>query len=213
VAEKHRVNSQQVHAENKNDLANSEIADGTSNATTCANSQSVSSDDNGQLDDLEKKLEEKQREVDSGRDAMLRALADLDNYKKRAQKERAEIRAATIAELMETLLPVLDNFEFGLAACAPSDNNGVIEGFKMIFTNFQNLLASYGLEAVYPLNEKFDVNFHDCVRRVLDEDRENDTVVSVDRKGYKLGGRLLRPAIVAVSHHADQKEGDREGHD
>jgi molecular chaperone GrpE len=163
--------------------------------------------------DSDKKLEEKQREVDNYKDALLRAMSDLENYKKRTQRERAEIRNATIAEIMETLLPVLDNFEFGLAACAQQESKGVAEGFRMIFVNFQNLLSSYGLEEIYPLNEKFDANFHDCVHRVLDSDRENDTVISVDRKGYKLNGKLLRPAIVAVSYCAEQEKEDREGHE
>ncbi|MDR1401917.1 MAG: nucleotide exchange factor GrpE [Puniceicoccales bacterium] len=163
--------------------------------------------------DLGKKLEEKQREVDNHKDALLRALADLENYKRRAQKERAEIRSVTIAEIMETLLPVLDNFEFGLAACQQQENKVIADGFRMILMDFQNLLSSYGLEEICPLNEKFDANFHDCVRHVPDNDRENDTVISVDRKGYKLSNRLLRPAAVTVSYRAEQEKEDSEKHE
>jgi molecular chaperone GrpE len=142
---------------------------------------------------------EKQAESENYRESMLRALADLENYKKRAQRERTEIRNNTIGEFMETLLPVLDNFEFGLAAAEQHGESKILDGFKMIFTNFKNLLSNYGLCEIYPLNEQFDVNFHECVRRVSGDETENDRVVAVDRKGYVLNGRLLRPAFVAVS--------------
>lgn len=148
-------------------------------------------------------LEEKQREVDDCKDAMLRAMADLENCKKRFQRERLEIRNNTIGEIMESLLPVLDNFEFGLAACEQHGDGKVGDGFRMIFSNFKSLLASYGLGEIYPLNEKFDVHAHDCVRHVIDNGKENDLVIAVDRKGYKLNDRLLRPATVVVSCHGD----------
>lgn len=157
----------------------------------------------GSTGELVKILENKQRESEEYKNSMLRALADLENYKKRVQRERMEIRNATIAEIIETLLPVLDNFEFGLAAAEQHGSNDVVDGFKMIFANFKNLLATYGLQEIFPLNEKFDVHFHECVRHTLDNQLENDTVSSVERKGYKLNDRLLRPAAVAVSYREE----------
>ncbi|MDR1433496.1 MAG: nucleotide exchange factor GrpE [Puniceicoccales bacterium] len=155
---------------------------------------------------LKKQLEEKQMEVDGCRDAMLRAMADLENCKKRFQRERLEIRNSATAEIVESLLPVLDNFEFGLAACEQHGDGKVCDGFRMIFSSFKNLLASYGLREIYPLNEKFDIHAHDCVRRAVDDGKENDLVTAVDRKGYKLNDRLLRPATVVVSCHSDTVE-------
>ncbi|MDR1595350.1 MAG: nucleotide exchange factor GrpE [Puniceicoccales bacterium] len=150
-----------------------------------------------------KELDEKQKEADEYKDAALRALADLENYRKRAQRERSEVRTNTISEVMEGVLPVVDSFEFGLAACERHGSNDIVDGFRMVLSNFKAFLSSYGLETIYPLHEKFDPNFHDCNRRVVHDDLEVDIIVSVDRKGYTIGGKLLRPAAVVVACHSD----------
>jgi molecular chaperone GrpE len=152
---------------------------------------------------LKNQLTEKQQEADNYKDSMLRALADFENYKKGSQKDFLEIRNNAIAGILESLLPILDNFELGLAAADQHGNDKIVDGFKMILTSFKSLLAVYGVQEIFPLNEKFDMRFHECVRRVADNTKENDTVVSVDRKGYKLNDKLLRPAIVTVSYHEE----------
>ncbi|MDR1891321.1 MAG: nucleotide exchange factor GrpE [Puniceicoccales bacterium] len=158
----------------------------------------------GVIEDLKNQLADKQKEADNYRDSMLRALADFENYKKRSQKDFLAIRTNSIAGVLESLLPILDNFELGLAAADPHGNDKIVDGFKMIFASFKSLLASHGVQEIYPLNEKFDMNFHECVRRVVDNTKENDIIISVDRKGYKLNDKLLRPAVVTVSYHEEQ---------
>ncbi|MDR2738089.1 MAG: nucleotide exchange factor GrpE [Puniceicoccales bacterium] len=154
--------------------------------------------------ELAESLKKSQREAEGYRDAMVRTMADFENYKKRTQKERTEIRNGAITEVIEVLLPVLDSFEFGLAAAEQHGNRDIVDGFTMILTNFKSSLAPYGLREVFPLHEKFDVNFHECVHRVIDNEAEPDTISSVHRKGYKLNDRLLRPAAVAVSYREEQ---------
>ncbi|MDR3144027.1 MAG: nucleotide exchange factor GrpE [Puniceicoccales bacterium] len=156
--------------------------------------------------DLLKELDDSRREATECRDGMLRALADLDNYKKRAQKERVDIRNGAILEVIEGLLPVLDNFEFGLSAAEQHGGGSIADGFRMIFANFKSFLSSHGVCEISPLHEKFDVNFHHCVRRVVDDSVDADIVVAVDRKGYTLNGKLLRPAAVAVSQRSEQQQ-------
>ena len=151
------------------------------------------------ITNADKKLQLAQAEADKFRDGMLRALADLENYKKRIQKERAEVRNNTIAEIIGVLLPVLDNFELGIAAAEMHNSGSVVDGFKMIFINFKNLLTTYGLQEINPLGQEFDVKFHDCVRKIEDSDQKPGTIVAVDRKGYLINGKLLRPAMVAVA--------------
>jgi molecular chaperone GrpE len=153
------------------------------------------------IGELRRSLVDKEREADEYKDAMLRALADLENYKKRSLRERAEVRGATIGEIMENLFPILDNLELGVAAAEQHGSNQIVDGFKMILTGFKGLLSTYGVVEIFPLGEKFDARFHDCIRRAIDNKKENDTIVAVDRKGYKLNDKLLRPAIVAVSQH------------
>ncbi|MDR2778670.1 MAG: nucleotide exchange factor GrpE [Puniceicoccales bacterium] len=153
----------------------------------------------GVIQDLRSQLADKQKEVDKYKDSMLRTLADFENYKKRSQKEFFEIRNNAITSILESLLSILDNFELGLAAADQHGNDKIVDGFKMIFASFKSLLVSHGVQEIFPLNKKFDMHFHECVRRVIDNTKENDTVISVDRKGYTLNDKLLRPAIVSVS--------------
>jgi molecular chaperone GrpE len=105
---------------------------------------------------------------------------------------------------MEELLPVLDNFELGLTAAEQHGHSTFVDGFRMILSSFRDILTSHGLGEINPLGEKFDLNFHECVRQVDGGDAQADTVVAVDRKGYMLQGKLLRPAIVAVAKHGEQ---------
>ncbi|MDR2776808.1 MAG: nucleotide exchange factor GrpE [Puniceicoccales bacterium] len=156
------------------------------------------------VQDLKNQLVDKQKEADSYKDSMLRTLADFENYKKRTQKDFFEVRNNAIAGVLESLLPILDNFELGLAAADQHGSDKIVDGFKMIFASFKNLLAANGVQEIFPLNEKFDMHFHECVRRVVDNTKENDTVISVDRKGYKLNDKLLRPAMVTISYHEEQ---------
>ncbi|MDR1457290.1 MAG: nucleotide exchange factor GrpE [Puniceicoccales bacterium] len=158
------------------------------------------------VQDLKNQLANKQKEADSYKDSMLRALADFENYKKRTQKDFFEIRNNAIAGVLEGLLPILDNFELGLVSADQHGSDKIVDGFKMIFTSFKSLLAAHGVQEIFPLNEKFDMHFHECVRRVMDDRKENDTVISVDRKGYKLNDKLLRPAVVTVSYHEEQSK-------
>ncbi|MDR1528785.1 MAG: nucleotide exchange factor GrpE [Puniceicoccales bacterium] len=158
------------------------------------------------VQDLKNQLADKQKEADNYKDSMLRALADFENYKKRTQKDFFEVRNNAIAGILESLLPILDNFELGLAAADQHGSDKIVDGFKMIFASFKSLLAAHGVQEIFPLNEKFDMHFHECVRRVVDNGKENDTVISVDRKGYKLNDRLLRPAVVTVSYREEQSK-------
>ncbi|MDR1232982.1 MAG: nucleotide exchange factor GrpE [Puniceicoccales bacterium] len=158
------------------------------------------------VQDLKNQLADKQKEADDYKDSMLRALADFENYKKRTQKDFSEVRNNAVAGILESLLPILDNFELGLAAADQHGSDKIVDGFKMIFASFKSLLAANGVQEIFPLNEKFDMHFHECVRRMVDNAKESDTVISVDRKGYKLNDKLLRPAVVTVSYHEEQNK-------
>lgn len=149
--------------------------------------------------DLEKALACKEKELSASKDTMLHALADLENYRKRFIKERAEIRGNVVAEMIEVLLPVIDNFEFGLLSAEKHNDNSIATGFKMILVQLKNILTSYNVEEINPLHQAFDMRYHDCVRQVNDDENDDGVVVAVDRKGYKINDKLLRPAIVAVA--------------
>ncbi len=172
-------------------------------------SQEIATDVVGSLQkkvaELESALSNKQQELNANKDAMLHALADLENYRKRFIKERSEIRGNVVAEMIEVLLPVIDNFEFGLSSAEKHNDSSIATGFKMIFSQLKNILASYNVEEINPLHQMFDMRYHDCVRQVEDDSNAEGVVVAVDRKGYKINDKLLRPAIVAVACNKNEQ--------
>ncbi len=139
-------------------------------------------------------------ELQSAREKLARAAADFDNFRKRLQKEKEDaIRYANEA-LLESLLPVIDNFELGLqAARQSSDVQGILTGMEMVRTQLQRFLADSGLEEVHAEGQPFDPHHHEAVERQSTPDHPEGTVLAQRRKGYKLRDRLIRPAIVVVA--------------
>lgn len=143
--------------------------------------------------------QELRTKLDEQTDLYIRAVADLENFRKRAQKEREEIRTLITSAIIEDLLPVLDHFELGLQSAETHNASDIVAGFKMVFDQFKNILISYGLSEINPLRQEFNPHEHDCVRREYSATESENIVLSVMRKGYKLHERLIRPAIVIVS--------------
>ncbi|MBQ7897896.1 MAG: nucleotide exchange factor GrpE [Clostridia bacterium] len=130
-------------------------------------------------------------------DKYLRAIAEFDNYKKRTQKEKEEIYSIAKADVVLSLLPVIDNFE---RAEKFSEDKNVEEGMALIRKQFNEFLKKIGVEEIEAENKPFDPNFHNAV---LHEDREDipeNTVVEVLQKGYKLGEKVIRHAMVKVAN-------------
>lgn len=146
-------------------------------------------------------LRTKAAKADESWDRYVRAVADLDNYRKRATREKTEALQFAHEGLMQKLLPVLDNFEAALAAAA--EPSTTLESFRTGVTMIQNLLrqtlADAGLEEVNALGEKFDPNVHEAVSQLPSPDTPEGQVLHQVRKGYRLKGRLLRAAGVVVA--------------
>ncbi len=138
-------------------------------------------------------------EVDDLRELYLRKLAEFDNFRKRVDREKEEFRKLATEDLVRDLIPVLDNFTRALSHEGETDLKSFREGVELIARQFQDVLQRQGLEEIDPLGEHFNPEFHDAVQRVEDSQHEPGTVVSVLARGYTLGGRLLRPAMVAVA--------------
>lgn len=134
------------------------------------------------------------------KDLALRASADLDNYRKRAIREKEDaIRYANFS-LLEKLLPVLDNFELGLdAARTATDPASIVQGMAMVQKQLQDFLRSHGVETIASENTAFDPAQHEAVAQEHSAEIPDGTVVRQLRKGYKIKDRLLRAATVTVS--------------
>ncbi|MEE4273573.1 MAG: nucleotide exchange factor GrpE [Thermoanaerobaculales bacterium] len=147
---------------------------------------------------VEIEIERLEGELDELRDIHLRKLAEFDNFRKRTERERVEIKKFASEELVRELLPVLDNFERALEHGSESDPGAFHEGVEMIARQLWDALERQGVEVVNPEGERFSPEFHEAVHRVEDESLEPGTVASVLAKGYVYNGRLVRPAMVGV---------------
>ncbi len=147
-------------------------------------------------------LEEMDRlkaEMDRLRELYLRKLAEFDNFRKRVEREKEEMRRVAAEEMVRDLVPVLDTFERALGHEGETDVDSFRTGIELIARQLWDVLARRGLEEIDPRGQRFDPEFHEAVQRVEGSEYEPGTVVSVLAKGYSLGGRLIRPAMVAVA--------------
>ena len=149
-------------------------------------------------------LEERAAKADEHWDRLLRTAADLENFKKRAARERIEAAHSASAALLQKLLPVLDHFEMAQAAAqtteAPQGGMQSLQaGIAMIQQQLKGILAESGLEEIDASGKLFDPTVHEAVSQLETATVPEDQVVQQIRKGYKLRDRLLRPATVVVA--------------
>ena len=134
----------------------------------------------------------------------LRAVADLENYRKRTVREKDELRQYAATRVLEDLLPVLDNLALGLAAAKQTgaEMKGLIGGVEMVMAQLKAALANHGLVEIDPAGQAFDPHQHQAISHQPSADIPAEHVLTVVRTGYALNGRLLRPASVIVSSGA-----------
>lgn len=145
------------------------------------------------------KEEELEKELAAAKEAHIRTLAEYDNYRKRTAKEKEGIYGDAKASCMKELLGVLDNFDRALSV-DNSDFESYKKGVEMIYQNFCEILKNLGVEAFGEVGEQFDPNFHNGVMHVEDETLGENTIADVFSKGYKIGDRVLRTAMVKVAN-------------
>lgn len=142
-----------------------------------------------------KELQEQNTELN---DRLLRTMAEFDNFKKRTAREKEEISTFAKAICVKEILGVLDNFERALA-CETQDAE-FKKGVEMTFKQFCDALNKLGVEEIKALNEPFDPEYHNAVNQVQDENFGENIVCQVFQKGYKLGEKVIRPAMVVVAN-------------
>ena len=133
-------------------------------------------------------------------DRHLRLQADFDNFRKRTLREKSEIYKRANEELMEELLPVLDHLELALSHVnTDGKSDAFIEGVRLVGEQLLVALAKFGLAAVDASGNEFDPNLHEAVSHLPSDAVAENHVMEQTRRGYLLGGKLLRPAQVVVS--------------
>ena len=150
----------------------------------------------GEYEELKARAEE----AASARERMLRALADLENARKRLERDKKDYLRFATQELVSELLPVLDNFDRALKASAPpSGGDSYREGVEMIYRQLKSVLEKQGLKEISALGKPFDPFFHEAVQEEETDEHPEGTVLDEIQKGYLFQGRLLRPTVVKVS--------------
>jgi molecular chaperone GrpE len=154
---------------------------------------------NKRIRDLHVQLMEKTKELDAANDRVLRYHADLENYKKRAQKERADIFNYGNEDIAKAFLEALDNLERALRHSDKADSSGIIEGVTMTLRQMSQIFDKFDVKPIKAVGEKFDPNYHQAISQVYREDIEPGIVVEEHQRGFMLKDRLLRPSMVVVS--------------
>jgi molecular chaperone GrpE len=141
------------------------------------------------------------REIADLRDRSMRTLADFDNFRKRSERERQELRRYALVEPIREFLGVVDNLELALSAQGSAED--LKQGVEMILRQMQELLRRHGVREVPAAGAAFDPTVHEAVSREEDPTVQAPTVVAELRRGYQIHDRLLRPAMVKVAVPAE----------
>jgi molecular chaperone GrpE len=144
-------------------------------------------------------LPELQRERDELYDRLLRKSAEFDNYRKRVERERREHADDVVTRLLEELLLVVDDFDRALTVESPGDTGAYRKGVELIHTKLHDMLRRQGVRPIEALGADFDPNLHQAVIHEESPDHREGEVIGELRRGYLLGDKLLRPAMVKVA--------------
>ena len=159
------------------------------------------------LEELLNKVEELQESAQKNFDLYIRSQAEIDNLKKRFQKEKEELAKFSNELLIKQLLTVVDNLENAIAHSEDENSLPALrEGVKLTLEGLMGILKGSGLEGVKAANEPFDPNFHEAISGQEDDTVKPGTVLQEFQKGYILNQRLIRPAMVIVSRSKESKE-------
>lgn len=151
------------------------------------------------VDEKQEKIDSLEKELAASKEAHIRTLAEYDNFRKRSAKEKEGTYADAKAVCMKELLGVVDNFERALDV-KDSDFESYKKGVEIIYTNLMDTFRKLGVEAFGEEGEEFDPNFHNGVMHVDDPEKAENVIAEVFSKGYKLGDKVLRPAMVKVAN-------------
>jgi molecular chaperone GrpE len=154
---------------------------------------------------LDAEVADLRRQLADKNDRLLRALAEADNIRRRAQRDREEAVRYAAEALVRDLIPILDNFDRALdAARGAGESSVIVEGIELIRREVVKVLERHGVTRYSALGQRFDPNQHEAIARVVSVDKEPDTVVGETVPGYSLRGRVIRPAQVAVAAAPDE---------
>lgn len=131
-------------------------------------------------------------------DRYKRILAEFENFKKRSNKERELLYNSILSDIIEVILPVVDNLEN--AAKVETQDENYKKGIELVLKQFQDVLKSKGIEEIKAVGETFDPSLHEAVSSVQDDTKGEKEIIQEYRKGYKIGNRVIRHSMVVVAN-------------
>ena len=167
--------------ENKEKLEKDVKVEGTEKESKEKNNEVVPKQDYDELDDRYKRI-----------------LAEFENFKKRSAKEREGLYNSILADIIEVILPVVDNLENALKV--ETKDEDYKQGIELVLKQFKDVLKSKGIEEIKAIGETFDPSMHEAVSSVQDEEKGEKEIVQEYRKGYKIGNRVIRHSMVVVAN-------------
>ncbi len=177
--------------------------DATTGSTETKASEAADSDStNDAAEDLEVQLEALQEQLNLANEKAIRLLAEMDNLRKRSERDIANAHKYGNEQLLRSLIPLLDGLENGRKSIQPNntDVTAIIDGFNLIEKQFLKVMTEAGVEMVVPeVASEFDANLHQAMTTVANTEMAANKIVEVYQKGFVLNGRLIRPALVVVS--------------
>ena len=194
------VKQSAAEVENENlETEHTEADNGETSAGT--ENQEAETRENEAKEAKDAKKDPKDAQIEELQDRLKRQMAEFDNFRKRTEKEKAAMYEIGAKDIIEKILPVLDNIERGLAA-VPEDEKGssFAEGIEKIYKQFVKTLEDAGVETIEAVGQQFDPNLHNAVMHVEDEKYGENEIAMELQKGYKYRGSVVRHSMVQVAN-------------
>ena len=153
---------------------------------------------NKEINNEEAALQKEPKNEENTTDRLKRMMAEFDNFKKRSAKEREGLYNSILSDIISSLLPVLDNL--GNAVNVETQDDGYKQGVELVLKQFKDVLNSVGVKEIEDVGTTFDPEYHEAVSAVQDENLGEKEIKEVYRKGYKIGDRVIRHAMVVVAN-------------
>lgn len=166
------------------------------------------SDAHAQIEGLEAALAAKEAEFKTLNSRMLRMAADYDNFRKRSQREKEDLRRFSTEGVLKDLLPVIDNLELAMRHAGEEAKGGLAQGVGMVLRQFQQQLGKYGVVGFESMHKPFNPELHEAVQQRDNDEHPHETVIDVFQRGYHIHERLLRPAMVVVANNPNYTAAD-----
>lgn len=181
-----------------------EIEASSAEATESAENEEVT------IESLQVKLAEAQAKADDNWDQLVRSRAEMENIRRRSERELVNAHKYALEKFAQELLPVIDSMEMGvLAAQGENADVGTLrEGTEMTLKMFETAIDKFGIKSVHPKGEAFNPEHHQAMTMIDSPEHEPNTIIDVMQKGYLLNERLVRPAMVVVASNKSGIESD-----